>query len=124
MAELRPHLLAGEFVARVRRQQRDGGYQLGFLEDEDKIAQAAAGFRILENLPWGRFLYVDDLVTTGSSRSRGHGQALFDWLLARAREQNCAELHLDSGVQRFDAHRFYLRNRMAISAHHFELKLT
>jgi GNAT superfamily N-acetyltransferase len=124
MAELRPHVLAGEFVARVRRQQRDGGYQLAFLEGDGGVAQAAAGFRILENLPWGRFLYVDDLVTTDGVRSRGHGQKLFDWLLARAREHGCVEFHLDSGVQRFDAHRFYLRNRMAISAHHFALKLT
>jgi hypothetical protein len=28
-------------------------------------------------------------------------------------------LDLDSGVHRHDAHRFYLRERMLISAHHF-----
>jgi hypothetical protein len=27
------------------------------------------------------------------------------------------------GVQRFDAHRFYLMKRMSISTHHFTLKL-
>ncbi|MGZ5001726.1 MAG: GNAT family N-acetyltransferase, partial [Chthoniobacterales bacterium] len=30
---------------------------------------------------------------------------------------------LDSGVQRFDAHRFYLMKRMKISSHHFSLEL-
>jgi hypothetical protein len=30
---------------------------------------------------------------------------------------------LDSGVQRFGAHRFYLRRRMDITSHHFALDL-
>jgi hypothetical protein len=44
-------------------------------------------------------------------------------LVAEARAAGCGELHLDSGVQRFAAHRFYLRERMEIMAHHFRLKL-
>ena len=122
MAELRPHLVEGEFVERVRRQQREGGYQLAFIEEERRV-KTVAGFRVCEFLAWGKILYVDDLVTTSAGRSRGHGQRLFDWLVARAREAGCAELHLDSGVQRFAAHRFYLRHRMDITAHHFALKL-
>jgi hypothetical protein len=51
------------------------------------------------------------------------GGALFDWLVQLAREHECRELHLDSGVQRFDAHRFYLGKRMHITSHHFALKL-
>ena len=122
MAELRPHLAEGEFVGRVRRQQQGSGYELVWLEDGG-LVQVVAGFRIAEFLAWGRILYVDDLVTTAQARSRGHGQKLFDWLLAHAREKGCAEFHLDSGVQRFDAHRFYLRNRMEIRAHHFSIPL-
>ena len=122
MTELRPHLAGGDFVGRVRRQQQESGYQLACLE-EGGVVQAVAGFRIAEFLAWGRILYVDDLVTTAQTRSRGHGQKLFDWLLAHAREKGCAEFHLDSGVQRFDAHRFYLRNRMEIRAHHFSIPL-
>jgi GNAT superfamily N-acetyltransferase len=70
-----------------------------------------------------RRLYVDDLVTTASSRSAGVGQALLAELEGRARAAGCAVLDLDSGVQRHDAHRFYLRERMAISAHHFTKQL-
>ena len=123
MAELRPHLLEREFVERVRRQQRENGYQLAFLE-ESAAVRAVAGFRFAEFLAWGRILYVDDLVTASAERSRGHGQALFGWLVARAKANGCAQLHLDSGVQRFDAHRFYLRQRMSITSHHFALELS
>jgi len=72
---------------------------------------------------WSKFLYVDDLVSKSGERSKGYGGALFDWLVEYAREDNCDQFHLDSGVQRFAAHRFYLIKRMSIESHHFGLKL-
>jgi GNAT superfamily N-acetyltransferase len=121
MAELRPHLKAEEFVARVRRQQKDG-YHLAFLTDK-KIVKAVAGYRYSESLSWGKFLYVDDLVTAEKFRSQGHGQKLLQWLIKGAKAHKCDQFHLDSGVHRFGAHRFYLSSRMDIIAHHFAIKL-
>ncbi|MEI9894955.1 MAG: GNAT family N-acetyltransferase [Chthoniobacter sp.] len=121
IAELRPHLEAGPFVDQVVRQQCEG-YRLVFLEEGEAV-RACAGYRIGESLSWGRFLYVDDLVTAAAFRSRGFGGELLDWLVAQARAAGCAQFHLDSGVQRFGAHRFYLAKRMDIIAHHFALKL-
>ncbi len=122
MAQLRPSLCHETFVAQVLRQIQ-AGYQMVFLE-VDKEVVAVAGFRILENLAWSQFLYIDDLVTVERHRSTGYGQQVFDWLLTEARRNGCEQVHLDSGVQRFAAHRFYLRNRMRISSHHFALDLT
>ena len=121
MAELRPHLAGQDFVAIVRRQQQTG-YLLACLEDDGEL-RSVAGYRYLEMLCCGKILYVDDLVTSDSDRSRGYGGQLFDWLVDHARANGCEQLHLDSGVQRFAAHRFYLRRRMDISSHHFSLKL-
>ncbi|WP_373538463.1 GNAT family N-acetyltransferase [Chamaesiphon sp.] len=64
-----------------------------------------------------------DLVSSSHHRSQGNGSALFNWLVNLARTQNCHQLTLDSGVQSFAAHRFYLRHRMEITSHHFTLKL-
>jgi len=122
MVELRPHLNEGDFLHRVQKQQSTAGYKLVFLEDEGEV-RAVAGFRITECLAWDKFLYVDDLVRRSGTRSRGHGKALFDWLVEYAKESECQELHLDSGVQRFGAHRFYLQNGMEITCHHFGLRL-
>jgi GNAT superfamily N-acetyltransferase len=124
MQQLRPHLHPEEFVSRVRRQQM-GGYQLVFLGGEsiEEQVKAVAGFRISECLAFGKFLYVDDLVTAESDRSQGYGEQLFTWLVAYAKEQSCAEFHLDSGVQRFAAHRFYFRQRLTITSYHFAQKL-
>ena len=121
MAELRPHLAAADFVSRVREQERDG-YRMAFVESDGTV-QSVAGFRVLLNLAWGRFLYVDDLVTRRDAQGQGHGGALFDWLVEWALAEGCAEFHLDSGLMRFDAHRFYQAHRMDITAYHFALKL-
>lgn len=122
MSQLRPHLREAEFIERTSRQKAQG-YQLGYLEVGSQI-RAVAGYRIFETLAWGRICYVDDLVTDIENRSQAFGRTLFDWLVARAREAGCEQFHLDSGVQRFDAHRFYLARRMAISCHHFSMSLT
>jgi GNAT superfamily N-acetyltransferase len=122
MRELRTHFTdRKKFVAQVQRQQRDG-YYLAFVEAGGKI-RAAAGYRFIDWLFSGRFLYVDDLVTRAVDRSAGHGKKLMDWLVQQARKEKCNSLELDSGVQRFDAHRFYFRERMKISSYHFSLPL-
>jgi len=114
-------LVEADFVARVRSMQTTG-FEMAFAEVTGEV-KAVAGFRVLNKFATGRSLYVDDLVTTASARSQGFGDALFDWLMGAARERDCVQLELDSGVQRHDAHRFYLRRRMKISSHHFVLAL-
>ena len=121
MRQLRPSYTAGDFVARVR-QQEQGGYRLAMLVEGSRVV-AVAGYHLGENLAWRKFLYVDDLVTDDAQRSKGHGARLFEWLRAAAGEAGCDELHLDSGVQRFEAHRVYLRHGMEIASHHFRLEL-
>jgi GNAT superfamily N-acetyltransferase len=122
MRQLRTHFEdERRFVEQVQRQRADG-YRMAFLEDA-KGVRAVAGFRMSESLFAGRFCYVDDLVTDESGRSLGYGGALFDWLVAGARAVGCGKIELDSGVQRFAAHRFYLTKRMIISSHHFSLEL-
>lgn len=117
MQELRPHLHAEQFLPRVRAQQKDG-YQLVYVESSGEVV-AVAGFRLGQNLAWGKFLYVDDLVTATNERSSGHGAALLDWLKSYARQAGCQQIHLDSGLQREAAHRFYKRNGMPATGYHF-----
>jgi GNAT superfamily N-acetyltransferase len=121
MVQLRPNLQQADFISRVRR-QFDQGYRLSFIRNGSKTV-AVAGYRLMDNLSRGRFCYVDDLVTANDVRSKGHGTELMAWLVNFAVTEGCNCLELDSGVQRFDAHRFYLRNRMFISCHHFSLEL-
>ena len=111
-----------EYVQTVKLQQKEVGYRLAVLSDQDR-AVCAAGFRICRSLAWRKFLYVDDLVTEDAHRSRGFGDAMFAWLIGTARDCNCDELRLDAATYRTAAHRFYLRERMEIAAFHFKLPL-
>lgn len=117
MRELRSHIGEEEFLPRVRSQE-SAGYRLAYLEERGRVV-AVAGFRVGENLAWGRFLYVDDLITLPEKRSKGHGAKLLSWLKERASMEDCKQLHLDSGIHRKDAHRFYEREGMAATGFHF-----
>jgi GNAT superfamily N-acetyltransferase len=121
LRELRPHITEDELVERIRRQVQSG-YRIALLSSGDDVV-AVAGFRIGENLAWDRFLYIDDLVTRASDRSRGHGARLLTWLREYASREGCAQLHLDSGMQRKEAHRFYEREGMEAFGLHFAERL-
>ena len=121
LSQLRTNLTIEKFFDNVKKQKKFG-YRLAFAEDNGKVV-CVAGFRISESLAWGKFMYIDDLITDSNSRSKGYGNKLMDWLIDYAKNEKCDELHLDSGVQRYGAHRFYLHKRMDITAHHFTLRL-
>ncbi|MCC5656462.1 GNAT family N-acetyltransferase [Nostoc sp. XA010] len=121
ISQLRPQLEQDKFLEQVRYQMKER-YQLAFLKIEEQTL-AVAGFRISSCLALGKFLYIDDLVVDEFNRSHSYGQQLFQWLIEYARNHECKYLSLDSGVQRFAAHRFYLMQRMNITSHHFSIEL-
>ncbi|MDQ6833705.1 MAG: GNAT family N-acetyltransferase [Chloroflexota bacterium] len=110
------------FITWVNKRQRPEGYRLlaSFAAGSDD-AVAVAGFRRLHSLLWGNCLYIDDLVTLPEGRGQGHADALLSWLIAEAQRLGCEQLHLDSGMQRHAAHRFYLNHRLDITALHFQM---
>ena len=119
LTQLRVKLSPEKLLVQVREQLKDG-YRLACVEQEGRVI-CVAGFVIGTKLAWGRHLYVDDLVTDENSRSTGAGSLLLHWLKGFARRNGCTQLHLDSGVQRYDAHRFYLRHGFHITSHHFAI---
>jgi hypothetical protein len=67
--------------------QKSQGYGLCYLRDSQTVV-AAAGYRLLEFLAWGKVLYVDDLITLPEKRDSGYAGAV-DGLadLARTRAE-------------------------------------
>src|SRR3954454_4683513 len=123
LLELRPQRGPAAALIAQADAQRAAGYRLvGSFEDGEEEAAAVAGFRVQENLAWGRHLYVDDLSTRADRRGRGHGGALMRWLAKEACRTGCEQLHLDSGVgpDREDAHRLYFNAGLRISSYHFQ----
>jgi GNAT superfamily N-acetyltransferase len=122
MSQLRPHLGPEEFLLQVKRQAADLGFQLVYLAEGGEVL-AVAGIRIGEWLAGGKYLEIEDLVTSENARSAGNGGRLFDWIVDMARGEGCSEVRLVSNVTRYGAHRFYLNKRMKIQAHYFSMEL-
>jgi ribosomal protein S18 acetylase RimI-like enzyme len=118
MHQLRPHLAdADELVARWRRQVEAGYRLIAVWRGGEPVA--LAGYRLQENLVYGPFLYVDDLVTDNRLRSSGLGNLLMDHLKAEAARLGCARLVLDTPLSNVLGHRFYYRNGLLAGALRF-----
>jgi Acetyltransferase (GNAT) family. len=122
MRALRPHLADAEaFTVRVRRQAAQGYRLLAAWQREQAIA--LAGYRVTENLLYGRFLYIDDLVASESARGRGIGGDLVDELRGEGRRQGCAYLVLDTALANALGQRFYYRQGLLARGMHFSQPL-
>lgn len=120
--QLRPHLKRELFVEQVRHMQNEYSYKI-VMASNGQEPVAAAGYRITHSLAWGKYLYIDDLIADKNHRRHGHARTLWNWLVNQAEQNNCDQIHLDSGVHRHDAHKYYLKNGMDITCHHFQIAL-
>lgn len=122
MRELRPHLTsAADFTARLDRMHAQDYRLLAAMDGGHAVA--LAGYRMQENLIYGRFLYVDDLVVHPTRRGDRWGARLLDALEDHARDTSCAKLVLDTGLSNALAQRFYFRQGLLTSAIRFSKPL-
>lgn len=118
MHQLRPHLTdAHSFAAQAARLHTEG-YRLLAATNVDVIV-GLAGYRMMTNLLYGRFAYVDDLVVDGRLQSGGIGAQLLDAVRHIALEGGCAHFVLDTGLHMPLAQRFYYRNGLLARGMHF-----
>ncbi len=106
MRQLRPHLTQNIYLDLVNEAQKKENYKLFTLYDNGDIA-AVIGFMPMITLYYGKFIWVCDLVTDSSKRSKGYGEKLLTFIHEWAKECGYKKVALSSGLQREDAHRFY-----------------
>lgn len=118
MRQLRPHLNDPSAYARQLARQAEHGYRLlGAVEAGQVLG--LIGFREMENLIYGRFIYVDDLIVDEPQRHHGLGATLLDAAREHARCRGCAHLVLDTGSHMSLAQRFYFREGLLARGMHF-----
>ena len=101
---LRSQLNEKTFEERLARAAAQGYVVLGAFEGDQMVG--ALGYRITDDLCWGRTLFIDDLIVDPAARSSGVGRALMDEAKTIA-ATDCDHIRLCSGLSRHDAHRFY-----------------
>lgn len=120
--ELRPSLTdAASFATQVLVQQKEGYQVIAVIESDCVVA--AIGFRMLTTLAWGKIVYIDDLITKSDQRQKGYAKVLMDHVIGIAKDQECQQIHLDTGPRRHAAHRFYLNKGFELNCYHLALKL-
>lgn len=120
ISALRPMLTQDKYLELIESMKIEG-YKLLFIEDANGKVPAILGFRYMIMLYCGSIIYIDDLSTLPEARGKGYGNKLLDFVINLAHENNLDGVHLDSGHQRFDAHRLYLNKKFNIHSHHFTL---
>jgi GNAT superfamily N-acetyltransferase len=72
----------------------------------------------------GTRAHVEGVRVAAELRGSGLGAALFDWVVARAREEGARMVQLMTDVRRDDARRFYERQGLEATHHGMKLHLT
>lgn len=107
--ELRPHLSLTEYLEIYAEAHKSNGYEIVAIEEEGNVV-AAMGYRILFDYVRGKHLYIDDLVSTEKSRSKGLGAKLLKYAESVAKELKCKSLRLCTGIENERGIQFYEKN--------------
>jgi GNAT superfamily N-acetyltransferase len=78
-----------------------------------------SGFWIGTKLWCGKYLELDNIIVKKEYRSKGAGQLIFDFLHAKASEEGCHMMSLDSYTTNYKAHKFFYNNDFAPRGFHF-----
>lgn len=122
MKELRPHLSFDEYLEIYNEAHSSDGYEIVAIESEGKVL-AALGYRILSDFVRGRHIYVDDLVSSESVRSKGLGAQLLKYAESIAEEMGCKSLRLCTGIENERGVQFYEKNGWTKRAYAYTKKL-
>lgn len=105
MKQLRTDITEHTYL-NLLNEMRKEGYRLFAFSINEQIV-SLAGFCIRTNFYNKRHVYIYDLITDSSHRSRGYGENLLRYIHHWSLENGAEIVALESGVQRTEAHRFY-----------------
>jgi GNAT superfamily N-acetyltransferase len=117
LKELRKEITEGEFQTVFQKASEMDGYTMvGAFIDNELIA--VMGYRFLFDFVRKKHLYIDDLVTTESMRSKGIGSKLLKYAENVALDQQCSVVRLCAHIDNKSGQNFYERelwNRRSIA---------
>jgi GNAT superfamily N-acetyltransferase len=122
MKELRPHLSFEEYISIYDQSHASDGYEIIALENNGKLL-AVMGYRFLSDYVRGKHVYIDDLVSTESERSKGLGAELLKFAEDVAAKEGCNSLRLCTGIENDRGVKFYDRNGWTKRAFAYTKKL-
>jgi GNAT superfamily N-acetyltransferase len=86
---------------------------------EGETCLGLTGYWIGTKLWCGKYLEIDNLIVSEKQRSTGVGKRMFEFLAAKATQENCTMMALDSYTSNFKAHKFFYNQSFAPKGFHF-----
>lgn len=83
------------------------------------VCVAICGFWIGNKLWCGKYLELDNIVVRQKYRRLGVGKRIMEYMHAKAIEENCTMLSLDSYTTNYKAHRLFYNEGFAPKGFHF-----
>ena len=123
MKELRPHLNLTDYITIYNQAHKSDGYEIVAIEENNNVV-AVMGYRVLFDYVRGKHIYIDDLVSTETARSKGLGAELLRYAESVAKELNCKTLRLCTGVENGRGMKFYEKNGWIKRAYSYGKKLS
>lgn len=122
LRQMYPERSVADLRSQVQEMLDEGGWRMvGMFEDAQCVA--AIMVHVGRRLYSGKFIRMDSMVIDEGLRGRGAGKKLVDWVVDEGKRLGCEKMMLDSYVENFDAHRFFLREGMAIRGYHINKAL-
>lgn len=98
-------------------------YQLFAMYNEKEEVVTLAGLAICTNFYHEKHVFLYDLITAETHRSKGHGEKMLSHIEAWGREHGCSSVVLTSAFPRTDAHRFYEREGYGKTSYSFRKQI-
>ena len=106
MKQLRSHLDEHSYITIIKEAKIKEDYRQFAFREKEKIV-AVIGFQPMITLYYGKYIWVCDLVTDASVRSKGYGEKLLAFAQELVKSEGYEAVALSSGLLREEAHRFY-----------------
>lgn len=85
------------------------GWKLIAIFGDDGACHATIMYRMGRRLFCSKYLQLESLYVNPDYRRAGYAKTLFDFLEAKARQENCQMLLLESLVENFPGHKFFFK---------------
>ncbi|MES2800516.1 MAG: GNAT family N-acetyltransferase [Bacteroidota bacterium] len=115
--ELYPNLLVDALANDLELMISNGYGQVAVFENEECLG--LTGFWINKKLWCEKYLEIDNFIVREKHRSKGVGQFIIDYLVQKAKNENCSIITLDSYRDNTKAHQLFLRNEFQPKGIHF-----
>ena len=123
MKQLRESITRDSYYETITRISDKNQYKLVAAFNDNHECLGVIGYNYDYRLSiGGKMIYVADMSVDKNKRSKGVGEKLMNHVKQEAISKKCKAIVLDSGIQRTQAHKFYLNQGFSITSFNFKLQ--